>query len=222
MINLKSLKCLQSSFALFFCVFAILVGSTRAFGQTVVPPAERKNEVAFLAGLNEIPDRSSSQGKLTFDRNLHYQANYSRDVWGIGPLRFLVDVPVIYAPSINVSKNSPGDPAASYSSFLFLPGVRARFFPKRWYSPWVGAGYGWSTSSASSHLLDGAVNNQTRTASGKAWDYSGGLDLKLPWKHLSARAEVRDVYTTVPALALPQNQSRTRNLIFAAGVVYHF
>ncbi len=218
MLNLLNQKLL----ALAFCgVMAVSITSRPVSAQTIVPPSEKKNEAAFLVGVNQIADRSTSLGKLSFDRGLHYQAVYARDIWGVRWLHFFLEAPVIYTPQVKINKSSPGDPAASYSNFLFIPGVRAKFFPRRWYSPWLSAGYGYSTSSASGHLLDGAVNNQTRTASGKAWQYGGGIDFKVT-SRFSVRAETRDFYTVVPALALPQNDSRNRNLLYSAGIVFHF
>lgn len=214
----------QKLLAAIFCCVLGLGASSRtllAQAQTNLAPPDKKNEVAFLVGVNDIQDRRTALGTLSFDRSLHYQAVYARDIWGTKLVHFLAEVPVIYTPAINTGKRTQGDPASSYSSLLVTVGGRAKFFPKKWYSPWVGAGYGWSTSSASSHLLDGAQNLQTRDASGKAWQYAGGLDLKLT-SRFSIRAEARDFYTVVPALALPQNESRFRNLLYSGGVVFHF
>ncbi len=113
--------------------------------------------------------------------------------------------------------------AGTYSSLFVTPGVRLKFAPGSFLSPYLATGGGLAHFGRSSTQVPvGSNNNSVNKA---VWDIGGGVDLRLV-PHVGVRGEVRDFYSGSPELRLSQITGtfgqRQHNIIFTAGLVLRF
>jgi hypothetical protein len=103
----------------------------------------------------------------------------------------------------------------NYNSLYFTPGIKVKFVPGFFLSPYLAGGVGLAHFSASN---GGGSENDF------AADIGGGLDIKvLP--HVSLRGEVRDFITDTPGLSFNVLQNiigKTNSIVASGGVVIRF
>ena len=84
-------------------------------------------------------------------------------------------------------------------------------------SPYIAAGGGYALYENSTTRLDGRPNEAPRTNSTGAFQFGGGVDVRL-WRWLGLRFEARDFITGRPAynVAVP---GRQHNIVIGGGFV---
>jgi hypothetical protein len=128
-----------------------------------------------------------------------------------------VEVPVV--GTLNSHVRTAGlTSSASYSALFIAPGLRVKFWPGFFVSPWVAAGGGLAHYSGSSglRLLGGTDTHNTGV-----FDYGGGLDVKIA-PYLSLRGEVRDFYSGGLGFNLATFNERQHNIVATTGLVLRF
>jgi hypothetical protein len=103
----------------------------------------------------------------------------------------------------------------SYSALFVAPGLRLKFAPGFFLSPWIAVGGGLAHFSGNSGL-SGSVTTNTGV-----FDYGGGLDWKIA-PYLSARGEVRDFYSGGLGFNFANFNQRQHNIVATAGLVLRF
>jgi opacity protein-like surface antigen len=176
----------------------------------VVNAHAQKNEFAA-----EASGLFPSTNNLSIDPAAGFQLNYAHRLIGVPGLALYVEVPFL-AGFNNLRTVSSLINGQNYSSIFFTPGVKVKFVPGFFISPYLAGGIGVAHFSASN---SGGSENDF------AADIGGGLDIKvLP--HVSLRGEVRDFITDTPgfgALDLIQNfTGKTNNVVASGGVVIRF
>ena len=107
------------------------------------------------------------------------------------------------------------------ASLFITPGVRVKFFPNSRIAPYAAIGGGWADYEQSTLTLDGRANNAPRTVNHGAFDYGGGVDVKL-WRFLGLRTEIRDFYTGSPSYNTGQTRGGQHNVVAGGGLVLSF
>lgn len=99
-----------------------------------------------------------------------------------------------------------------YSALFITPGLKLKFAPEFFLSPWVVAGGG--VAHFSTHTFASNSNNSA------TFEIGGGLDMKIA-PFLSARADIRDFYSGNPDLTINLTQ-RQNQLVTTVGLVLRF
>jgi hypothetical protein len=108
--------------------------------------------------------------------------------------------------------------SASYSALFIAPGLKVKFTPEFFISPWLAAGGGLAHYSANSglRLFSGADTTNTGVV-----DYGGGLDVKVA-PFFSIRGEVRDFYSGGLGFSIGALSDRQHNIVTTGGLVFRF
>jgi hypothetical protein len=128
-----------------------------------------------------------------------------------------LEVPVVGTLNSNVRRAGLGS-SESYSALFVAPGLRLKFWPGFFVSPWVAVGGGLAHYSGSSglRLLSGTDTTNTGVV-----DYGGGVDVKIA-PYLSVRGEVRDFYSGGLGFNLSTFNERQHNIVATTGLVLRF
>ena len=110
---------------------------------------------------------------------------------------------------------------SSYSSLFFTPGIKLKLLPGLKWSPYAFAGVGVARLTSSDTQADGQPNTADRTNVTAAFDFGGGVDVKV-FPHLSLRGEVRDFYSGTPRLTGIDLNNWQHNYMISAGLVVRF
>jgi opacity protein-like surface antigen len=170
------------------------------------------SSVAAHAQSNEFAAEAS--GLLTASNyavgdGVGFQLNYAHRFFHVPLVSVYGEIPFVagYNNSYSVADLARED----YNSYYVTPGVRVKFAPGFFISPYLAAGVGWSHFSS----------QQTSASDTKfAADFGGGLDIKvLPFVGL--RLEARDFYSGVPQLSLPTTGNQN-NVVVSGGFVLRF
>ena len=172
----------------------------------------QKNEFAA-----EVAGAFPSANNLSFDPAVGYQLNYAHRLIGVPGVGLYVEVPFVAGFS-NTRTLASLHNGQNYSSLYFTPGLKVKFVPGFFVSPYLAGGLGVahfhsSTTSASENDFAG--------------DIGGGLDIKV-FPHLSLRGEVRDFITSTPGLnlsvlgQLTSLSGNTNNIVTSGGIVIRF
>jgi opacity protein-like surface antigen len=172
----------------------------------------QKNEFAA-----EVSGLFPSANNLSFDPALGYQLNYAHRLLGIPGVGIYVELPFVagFSNTRTIASLANGQ---NYNSLYFTPGLKVKFLPSFFISPYLAGGIGVahfhsSTTSASENDFAG--------------DIGGGLDVKV-FPHVSLRGEVRDFITSTPGLNfgalgnLTSLVGTTNNVVASGGVVIRF
>jgi hypothetical protein len=173
--------------------------------------------LAAFAQSNELAVTAGAQ----FPNNSHFNSGTS---WAVGasfahrifhvPLAGLYwEIPVVGAP--NSVMKVPF--RTTYSSLFVTPGLKVKFAPGFFISPWLVAGIGIAHFHNSANA---AFPDSTSTTA--AFDIGGGFDLKLA-PYIGIRGELRDFYSGLPSIAAASGLSgRQHNVVPQAGLVIRF
>jgi len=111
-------------------------------------------------------------------------------------------------------KTLPG----SYTGTFFTPGLKLKFAPGFFASPYLAAGVGLGHLHAAAQTPTALLGKGDNSA---AYDFGGGLDIKV-FPFVSLRAEVRDFNSGGLGFAVPGISSRQNHLFVTGGVVLRF
>jgi hypothetical protein len=173
--------------------------------------------LAAHAQKNEFAAEASglfpSASNLSFEPSAGFQLNYAHRLLSVPLVGLYVEVPFLAGFSNQRTIESLFT-HQNYSSLYITPGVKLKFAPGFFLSPYIAGGVGAAHYSAS---------NSGGSTTEFAADLGGGLDIKvLP--HISLRGEVRDFWTNTPGLGSLLNTfaGKTNNVIASGGVVLRF
>lgn len=185
------------------CSFAILVVSIALLS---VPAQAQSNELAAEA--------SGFFPQTTYNSNsgVGFQINYGHRFLKVPLLGLYGEIPFVAGYNTTYSTLN-GILSEQFNNYYVTPGVRVKFAPGFFISPYLAAGIGWG------HF------NSTQAGGGSdnkfASDWAGGVDVKvLPL--IGFRLEVRDFYSGVPDLILPGNGTHQNNVVASGGLVLRF
>lgn len=188
---------------LYSCVLLFVI-STLA-----VTANAQKNEFAAEAS-GQFP----SANNLSFEPAAGFQLNYAHRLAGASGVGLYLEVPFL-AGFNNLRTVTSLFTGQDYSSLYVTPGVKVKFVPEFFLSPYVAGGIGVAHFDAS---------NSGGSETDFAVDIGGGVDMKI-LPHVSLRGEVRDFITDTPGfnLNLIQNfTGKTNNVVASGGVVIRF
>jgi opacity protein-like surface antigen len=170
----------------------------------------QKNEFAA-----EASGLFPSTNNLSIDPAAGFQLNYAHRLIGVPGVALYVEVPFL-AGFNSLRTASSLLNGQNYSSIFVTPGLKVKFVPGFFISPYVAGGIGLAHFSASN---SGGSENDF------AADIGGGVDVKV-FPHVSLRGEVRDFITDTPGfgtLDLIQNfTGKTNNVVASGGIVLRF
>ncbi len=169
----------------------------------------QKNEFAA-----EVSGAFPSASNLSFEPAVGFQLNYAHRLFGVPGVGIYVETPFLagFSNQRTITSLFTGQ---DYSSLYFTPGVKVKFLPAFFISPYIAGGVGLAHFSASN---GGGSENDF------AADIGGGFDVKV-FPHISLRAEARDFITDTPGLNLNVLQNftgKTNNVVASGGVVIRF
>lgn len=191
--------------------FAILV--LLAFVTAIsISARAQSNEFA-----GEVSGAFPSANNLSFDTAVGYQINYAHRLVGIPGISLYVEVPFLAGFNNTRTLESLVN-GQNYNSLYFTPGIKIKFVPGFFLSPYIAGGIGLAHFHSSS---------TSASESDFAGDIGGGLDVKV-FPHISLRGEIRDFITSTPGLNLGALEALTgitgtmNNVIASGGVVLRF
>ena len=168
--------------------------------------------VAAYAQSNEFAAEAS--GLLTASNydvgdGVGFQLNYAHRFFHVPLVSVYGEIP--FVAGFNSSFSIADLARENYNSYYVTPGVRVKFAPGFFISPYLAAGVGWSHFSST----------QTSASDTKfAADWGGGLDFKLA-PFVGLRLEARDFYSGVPELIVPVSGNQN-NIVVSGGLVLRF
>jgi hypothetical protein len=181
-----------------------------------LPVAAQKNELAIGAG-GYFPVNLTGVGNAAA-----IEGSYARRIASVPFLSAYIELPVVGTLTSNVS-NFGLTSSASYSALFIAPGLRVKFAPGFFVSPWLAVGGGLAHFSGNSglRLLSGTGTTNTGVV-----DYGGGLDWKIA-PYLSLRGEARDFYSgglgfNVLGFNLLNFNQNQHNIVITGGLVLRF
>jgi len=169
----------------------------------------QKNDLGVTFGGYFTADNPLSAGTA-----FAIEGSYARQFFAVPALQLSVEVPVAASFDSFVPSSLIPVIGNSYTSVFVTPGVRARFAPSFFLSPYVAVGVGLA------HFNNSLTGGASSSDNSFAVDFGGGLDLKI-FPHVSLRAEVRDFYSGSPGLD-PLFLQRQNNLVVTGGVGIRF
>jgi hypothetical protein len=173
--------------------------------------AQAQNEFAA-----EVSGAFPSANNFSIDPSVGFQLNYAHRIVSTPGLGLYVEVP--FLAGFNNTRSIPTlFTSQTFSSLFFTPGLKLKFLPGFFISPYVAGGIGFGHFHSS---------NYGTSETDFAGDIGGGVDIKV-FPHLSLRGEVRDFITTTPGigpigtLGVPVS-GNMNNVITSGGVVLRF
>ena len=167
----------------------------------------QKNELAAEA-VGVVDASATSPGYGT-----GLQINYAHRLVGVPGVALYVEVPFVAGfngTEFNVAQLQ----RVNYNNYFFTPGVKVKFVPGFFLSPYLAAGIGFA------HFSNTGFNGANDTT--YAADFGGGLDIKLV-RFLALRLEARDFYTPTPVLIpLVGSVGNQNNIAVSGGIVFSF
>lgn len=141
------------------------------------------------------------------------QINYAHRLVGVPGVALYVEVPFVAGfngTEFNVAQLQ----RVNYNNYFFTPGVKVKFVPGFFLSPYLAAGIGFA------HFSNTGLNGANDTT--YAADFGGGLDIKVV-RFLALRLEARDFYTPTPVLIpLAGSLGNQNNVAVSGGIVLRF
>ena len=141
-----------------------------------------------------------------------FQVNYARRIVGVPGVALYGEIPFV-AGFNNTGVNLAQLERVNFDSFYLTPGLRVKFVPAFFISPYLAAGVGWGHFSG----------KNTNTSDDRfVSDWGGGLDIKVA-PIVGLRLEARDFYSGVPSLIpIVGSFGNQHNVVVSAGVVLRF
>jgi len=176
----------------------------------------QKNDVALTGGgYFEVTN------PLNLGAAWAWEGSYARRLAGVPLIAISAELPIAGSSSSSIPTLSGLNIATSFRSLFVTPGVRVRFAPSFFLSPYVAAGIGYGRIDKT---LSTGMNQSTGTL---AFNVGGGLDVKI-LPHISLRGEIRDFNSggldlpAVPSFLSSAATSRLNNLFVTAGISLKF
>src|SRR5258707_7692872 len=127
---------------------------------------ERKNEVGFLLGSEQIPGSTTTAGlPISVGGSVAFSFDYARRLKGERTALF-AEIPFAAAPSHRGGSSQPGT-ATSLATLYVVPSLRLQAFADRRFSPWLSGGFGFGWLETSAFLNDGAPNPEINRYTGR-------------------------------------------------------
>jgi hypothetical protein len=180
----------------------------------------QKHELGLMLGVNTGAEVTLRPGSLNVGSGITYVAIYGVRLAGGDAAAFYFEVHFAATPLQDVTSDNPVVPR-DYASLFLTPGLRMKFAPGFFVSPWVAAGGGYAQFEQSSELPDGTPNPGLRRIHRGAIDFGGGVDVRL-WRWLALRGEVRDFYSGNPAYNASVSGGGQHNVVASGGFVLRF
>jgi len=173
-----------------------------------VPFAQaQKNELAAEA--TGVVDASATNPGY----GVGLQINYAHRLVGVPGVGLFVEFPFVIGfngTEFNVAHLQ----RVNYNNYFFTPGLKVKFVPGFFLSPYLAAGVGLA------HFSNTGTNGASDTT--YAVDFGGGLDIKVV-RFLALRLEARDFYTPAPLLIpLSGSFGNQNNVAVSGGLVFRF
>ncbi|MEO5922536.1 MAG: outer membrane beta-barrel protein [Bryobacteraceae bacterium] len=181
------------------------------------PVWAQKHELAFTLGSTANDLKTALNVRTTSGRAL--QVNYGYRFWGNDAVAVSGELHFLANPQRQVS--GPSFLTRDFASLYLTPGVRVKLNPKGLLQPYGVIGGGYALYEQSTTTLGGGPNPAPRHLTRGAFQYGGGLDIKVA-KWLALRGEVRDFYTGIPALNLAGLRGGVHNVVASGGFVLRF
>lgn len=181
-----------------FVVVAILC--SLSFGAAAY--AQSNEFAAEASGLFSTSSYNPSAG-------VGFQLNYAHRLFHVPLVGVYGEIP--FVAGFNSSFSVADLARENYNSYYVTPGLKVKFAPGFFISPYLAAGIGWSHFSSTQ---TSASNTQF------ASDWGGGVDIKVA-PFVSLRLEARDFYSGVPQLNLPTTGNQN-NIVASGGIVLRF
>lgn len=138
-----------------------------------------------------------------------FQLNYAHRLFHVPLVSVYGEIP--FVAGFNSSFSVADLARENYNSYYVTPGVKVKFAPGFFISPYLAAGVGWSHFSST----------DTNASDNKfAADWGGGFDMKV-FPFVSLRLEARDFYSGVPQLIVPTTGNQN-NIVVSGGIVLRF
>ncbi len=175
----------------------ICLSAACAFAQT-----SARHEIGLTLGRVS----SSTASGVTAEPGRAWQANYGLPLYEAPRVALLFETHLLAAPLREVM-SSNARVSRDFASLYITPGLRVKFVPAARVSPYVAAGAGYALYENSTTRRDGRPNEAPRTNSTAAFQFGGGVDVRL-WRWIGLRLEARDFITGRPAynVAVPGRQ----------------
>jgi opacity protein-like surface antigen len=182
----------------------------------------QKNELGVLVGglKSGNHDIASGGGFLDLSIAAAYEVSYDRRFVNLRLAALYFEVPLVITPTTDIKSSNALSPK-SYSSIFLTPGLKLKVLPGSPISPYGLLGAGFGRYKSSDTLAGGQANPDPRSSTHGAFDFGGGIDVKLiPFVGL--RAEVRDLVSGSPNFNVAVLNTRQHNVLLAGGIVLRF
>ncbi len=176
-----------------------------------LPATAQKNELSIGVG-GYFPVNLTGVGSA-----FAVEGTFSHRLASVPLVSAYLELPVVGTLNSTV-RNFGLTSSASYSALFIAPGLKVKFTPEFFISPWLAAGGGLAHYSANSglRLFSGADTTNTGVV-----DYGGGLDVKVA-PFFSIRGEVRDFYSGGLGFSIGALSDRQHNIVTTGGLVFRF
>jgi opacity protein-like surface antigen len=169
---------------------------------------------AALAQSNELAGEASGSFPQTiYNSNsaIGFQINFAHRLAKVPLFGLYGEIP--FVASYNTTYSTlHGLASEQFNNYYVTPGLKLKFAPGFFLSPYLAGGIGWGHFSS---------NQTSATDTRFAADWGGGVDMKV-FPFISLRLEMRDFYSGVPNLVLPGNGAHQNNVVVSGGPVLRF
>ena len=170
-----------------------------------IASAQRNELAAEASGLIDASATNPSFGG-------GLQINYAHRLVGVPGVGLFVEVPFV-AGFNNTGFSVRELQRENINSYFLTPGLKVKFVPGFFLSPYLAAGIGFAHFSSTTT----SASDTTFAA-----DWGGGFDIKLV-PIVGLRIEARDFYTGTPALVpLLGSVGNQHNVVVSGGIVFRF
>lgn len=182
---------------------------------------QRQDLSLMLGSFNPANRTLETKPPLSADiaSGMAFYVNYGVRLAQIPGAALYLEVPFVASPSHKISA-ATGLATRELATLYLTPGVRLKFLPGSRISPYVAAGGGYALFEQSNERIDGQPNGAVRRTSSGAFDFGGGVDIKI-WRFVSLRGEVRDFLSGSPDFNLPV-RGKQHNVLVSGGFAIRF
>ncbi|MBO0801213.1 MAG: outer membrane beta-barrel protein [Blastocatellia bacterium] len=184
----------------------------------------QQNEVGFLLGANDAQGSDfapPSIGSIDPGNGLTYVVTYGRRFTDAKLASMHFEMLFAATPNTDINSSNVLLPR-SYSSIFLTPGLKLKFLPGYFISPYVAAGAGYARFNVSDTTISGTTTTVTSRGSNKGvYNYGIGAEFKI-FPGLSLRGEIRNFQAGTPNFGIDILQDTRRYVIYAGGLVVRF
>jgi opacity protein-like surface antigen len=189
-----------------------------AGGATILPLHAQRHEIGVLFGGFQPQDRNltgAGNSKALVESGFAISAAYAVrwKQWRAASLH--VEIPFVASPQHRI-QSARQSLTRDIATLYLTPGLKVRFAPHRRVTPYLAAGAGYALFEHSTARIDGAANTAPRHLHRGAFQFGGGVEVKL-LRFLALRIEARDFVSGNPAFHSSVAGSRQHNLLLAGG-----